>query len=73
MAMRVGVVGAGGRMGRAVCAAVHAADDLELVAAVGRSAAGETIEGVVVAEQLRALADAGVDVAVDVRSLRQVA
>ncbi|WP_329522000.1 4-hydroxy-tetrahydrodipicolinate reductase [Spirillospora sp. NBC_01491] len=33
---RVGVIGAGGRMGRAVCAAVRDAADLELVAAVHR-------------------------------------
>ena len=65
MAMRVGVVGAGGRMGRAVCAAVSAAEDLELVAAVSPRVAGEEIAGVVVAGELRALADAGVEVAVD--------
>jgi len=65
MAMRVGVVGAGGRMGRAVCAAVGAAEDLELVAAVSPRVAGEEIAGVVVAGELRALADAGVEVAVD--------
>jgi 4-hydroxy-tetrahydrodipicolinate reductase len=34
--LRVGVLGARGRMGRAVCAAVAAVNDLELVAAVGR-------------------------------------
>jgi len=33
--LRVGVVGAYGRMGRAICAAVDAADDLELVARIG--------------------------------------
>ena len=35
--MRVGVLGATGRMGQAVCRALLAADDLELVAAVARS------------------------------------
>ena len=34
--IRVGVIGAAGRMGREVCRAVAAADDLELVAAVDR-------------------------------------
>lgn len=36
-AIRVGVIGAAGRMGREVAAAVDTADDLELVAAVGRT------------------------------------
>jgi 4-hydroxy-tetrahydrodipicolinate reductase len=35
--VRVGVLGATGRMGRAACRAVHGADDLELVAAVARA------------------------------------
>jgi 4-hydroxy-tetrahydrodipicolinate reductase len=63
--LRVGVVGAGGRMGAAVCAAVALDPDLELAAAVGRTAAGESIHDVVVAAELRALADAGCDVVVD--------
>ena len=33
--IRVGVLGAAGRMGTAACAAFDAADDLELVARVG--------------------------------------
>lgn len=53
-------------MGRAICAAVAADDELELVAAVGRSAAGASIAGVTVAPELRALADAGAQVVVDV-------
>ena len=65
MTIRVGVVGAGGKMGRSVCAAVDADSGLELVAAVGRSAAGEQIAGVTVASELRALADAGAQVVVD--------
>jgi 4-hydroxy-tetrahydrodipicolinate reductase len=63
--VRVGVVGAGGRMGRAVCAAVAAADGLELVAAVDRAGFEGVVEGITVHHELRALADAGVDVAVD--------
>ena len=35
--VRVAVIGAAGRMGRAVCAAVRAAEDLELVASIDRS------------------------------------
>lgn len=51
--MRVGVNGANGRMGSAVCAAIEAAADLELAATVGRG------------QELRAFADAGCDVVVD--------
>jgi len=61
---RVGVVGATGRMGRAVCEAVAGAADLELVAAVNRSV-GEVVAGCTVAGELRALADAGAQVVVD--------
>ena len=63
--MRVGVNGAVGQMGRAVCAAVTADADLTLVAAVDRHGAGEEINDVVVAEQLQAFADAECDVVVD--------
>jgi 4-hydroxy-tetrahydrodipicolinate reductase len=35
--VRVAVIGAAGRMGRAVCAAIRAAEDLELVASIDRS------------------------------------
>ena len=38
--MRVGVAGALGRLGRVASAAISAADDLDLVAAFGRSSAG---------------------------------
>ncbi|MEX2328782.1 MAG: 4-hydroxy-tetrahydrodipicolinate reductase [Nitriliruptoraceae bacterium] len=72
MTTRVGVVGATGRMGAEVCRAVDAADDLELVAAVGRSNAGRSLgdlvgigTDLVVADGLDALTDAGVDVAVE--------
>ncbi|MCU1391631.1 MAG: dapB [Ilumatobacteraceae bacterium] len=62
--IRVGVVGATGRMGRTICAAVAADPELELVAAVNR-VAGEVIGGVVVATELQALVDAQAEVVVD--------
>lgn len=63
--MKVGVFGAGGRMGAAVCDAVSAADGLELVAAVDPNHVGRTIAGLAVSADPRALADAGAEVAVD--------
>lgn len=73
--MRVGIVGAGGRMGAEVCRAVAAADDLELVAAVDPGATGRTLAevahpdgdagAVVVAGHLDALTEARVEVAVE--------
>lgn len=51
--LRVAVVGAAGRMGSTVCAAVEAADDLELVAQVDAR------------DSLEAVPDAGADVAVE--------
>ena len=65
--LRVGVFGAGGRMGTAVQAAVAADPDLELVAAVDPAHAGEAAltNGVVVAKDPEAMAAAGVEVAVD--------
>jgi 4-hydroxy-tetrahydrodipicolinate reductase len=65
MTTRVGVFGAGGRMGRAVCEAVDADPALELVAAVDPAHAGSTIAAVTVAAEPAALADAGAEVAVD--------
>jgi len=53
MTIRVGVLGAVGRMGTEVCRAVDAADDLELVAAVDLN------------DPLDRLVDAGTEVAVD--------
>jgi 4-hydroxy-tetrahydrodipicolinate reductase len=41
--IRVGVIGATGKMGREVCRAAHDDPDLALVAAVSRSAAGRTL------------------------------
>jgi 4-hydroxy-tetrahydrodipicolinate reductase len=71
--IRVGVVGATGKMGREVCAAVAGAPDLDLVAAVSRSRAGVTvaeamgIEGadIVLSDALQSLADAKAEVLVD--------
>ena len=65
MTIRVGVIGAAGRMGRTVCAAISADQNLELVAAVDSAASGSTVEGLTIAKDLRALADAKVEVAVD--------
>jgi 4-hydroxy-tetrahydrodipicolinate reductase len=63
--MRVGVCGAGGRMGSTVCRTVATDPELELVAAVDPGAAGELVEGVPIAKELRAFADAGAEVVVD--------
>ncbi|MEK7410325.1 MAG: 4-hydroxy-tetrahydrodipicolinate reductase [Actinomycetota bacterium] len=63
--MRVGVVGAAGRMGQTVCDAVAGDPQLELVAAVDPANPGATVHGIIIASELRALADAKVDVAVD--------
>ncbi len=52
-------------MGRTVCAAVAADPDLDLVAAVDPSAAGESVEGIEVHDHLHAFADAGCAVVVD--------
>ncbi len=65
MTIKVGVFGAGGRMGATTCAAVAADPELSLVAAVDPHHAGETIGGLAVVGEPRALADAGVDVAID--------
>src|SRR5580693_7585544 len=69
--VRVGVLGAGGRMGQEVCRAVLGADDLELVAAVDPTVAGRALAELVggadleVAGDVTALAGAGAEVAVD--------
>jgi 4-hydroxy-tetrahydrodipicolinate reductase len=72
VAIRVGVVGAAGRMGAEVCRAVAGADDLELVAAVDVSAAGASLRertGVAseltIGGELETLTGAGCDVAVE--------
>lgn len=70
--MRVGVVGAGGRMGQEVCRVVATHTDLELVAAVDPAYAGRDLatvvgegEGVTVAAGLEGLAAADAQVVVD--------
>jgi 4-hydroxy-tetrahydrodipicolinate reductase len=75
--VRVGVFGAGGRMGRTVCQAVVDDPTLELVAAVDphyagielRQAAGIDVPGLQVSPDAGALADAGAQVAVDFTQL----
>jgi 4-hydroxy-tetrahydrodipicolinate reductase len=62
--IRVGVVGAAGRMGATVCAAVAADSSLELVAAVDTTG-DVTAQGVTISRELKALADAKVEVVVD--------
>lgn len=72
--MRVGVLGATGRMGQATCRAVMAADDLELAAAVARATGvgrelravvAEAPPGLPVGQDLSDLVSAEVDVVVD--------
>ena len=63
--IRVGVIGAAGRMGATVCNAVVADPGLELVAVVDSGAPGSTTHGLTISGELRALADAKVDVAID--------
>ena len=63
--IKVGVVGAGGRMGATVCGAVAADPALRLVAAVDPKAVGQQVHGIAIAGELRALADAGAEVVVD--------
>ncbi len=76
MTLRVGVIGAGGRMGQEVCRAVMAEDDLELVAGIDPFHAGSKISEVagadvgfepdfVLSDGNAALVDADVDVVVD--------
>ena len=69
--IRVGVLGALGRMGREVCLAVQGDPETVLVAAVDANASGEVISGgegngsVKVSEEIDQLSQAEVDVAVD--------
>ena len=62
---RVGVVGAGGRMGQEVCRAVSEASDMELVAAIDPAHAGEDACGRVIVGEVNALSDLGAEVVVD--------
>lgn len=72
MTIRVGVLGAAGRMGATVCRAVHAADGMTLVAAVDPGAAGRRLAevggpdaGLTVSHSIEGCIDAGADVVVD--------
>lgn len=65
MAIRVGVLGAAGKMGRTVCEAVDGDTDLELVAVVDPGAEGEEVHGLPCAFGAEALDEAGAEVAVD--------
>lgn len=73
MTIKVGVFGAGGRMGSAVCRAVVAEPDLRLVAAVDplhagidlRGVTGADLPGLQVSPDAESLALAGAEVAVD--------
>ena len=63
--IRVGVFGAGGRMGSTVCRAVGEAPDMELVAAVDPVHAGGASGAVRLEAEAQQLAVAGAEVAVD--------
>jgi 4-hydroxy-tetrahydrodipicolinate reductase len=76
---RIGLVGAGGRLGSAIAAGLASTDDLEVVAAVSPSHAGQRLgdlvpgipadhpsADVVVGGTLDGLVEAGVDIAVEV-------
>ncbi|HUP69200.1 MAG TPA: 4-hydroxy-tetrahydrodipicolinate reductase [Acidimicrobiales bacterium] len=63
--VRVGVFGAGGRMGATVCRAVTDDPELELVAVVDPHHGGGQVCGVEVSESAEALERAGAEVAVD--------
>jgi len=62
---RVGVVGAGGRMGQEVCRAVSEAADMELVAAVDPAHVGQDACGRAIVGEVIALSDLGAEVVVD--------
>ena len=63
--IRVGVLGAAGRMGRTVCRAVDGADGLILMAAADPAAVGEDLDGVVLAAGPTEMVEAGAEVVVD--------
>src|SRR3954452_3662396 len=73
MTIRVGVFGAGGRMGAMVCRSVVAEPGLELVAAVDphhagldlRTVTGADVPGLQISPDTRALAEVKAEVAVD--------
>jgi 4-hydroxy-tetrahydrodipicolinate reductase len=63
--IKVGVVGAGGRMGRTICAGIAADPGVEFVAAIDPGAVGQEISGITVAGEMDALVEAGAEVAID--------
>ena len=73
--VKVGVLGAAGRMGRTVCEAVNGDPDLQLAAAVdpagvdtaagGKAAGGLGSEAITIEADISSFAEAGVEVAVD--------
>src|SRR3954464_2228631 len=65
--IKVGVFGAGGRMGATVCEAIRTAADCALVAAVDPHRSGVPVEGtdLTIAAEPTALVDAGAEVVVD--------
>ena len=63
--IRVGVLGAGGRMGATVCLAVEGDPGLELVAAVDPHGPGGEVAGLTIAGDIAALEEAGAEVVVD--------
>jgi len=65
MTHRVAVLGAGGRMGRTVCAAISDDAELELVGAVDPAHPGEAVAGVTIAGEIESLESIAPDVVVD--------
>ena len=71
--IRVGVVGAAGKMGKAVCTAALDDPDVELVAAIGRSNAGVRVAELIgrsdtdvqISDRLETLVEAKADVAIE--------
>jgi 4-hydroxy-tetrahydrodipicolinate reductase len=62
---KVGVVGAGGRMGQEVCRAVSETADLKLVAAIDPAHVGTDACGLRIVGEVNALSDLGAEVVVD--------
>lgn len=63
--VKVGVFGAGGRMGSTVCDAVAADPELQLVAAVDPAAVGRAVHGVTIADDFSGFSSSNLDVVVD--------
>ncbi len=63
--VKIGVFGAGGKMGATVCAAVAADPDLKLVAAVDPNGEGGSVEGLAISADPQAMLDAGAEVVID--------